>query len=178
MATLFVTGCGVSDLKEYIEQQPDKQTMLLNRVIDGDTLEFYSNGEKITCRINGIDTPEKHYSNRLTYTAKQCGYSTKTVQYLGELATNDANSIIVTGRYYNVEIVDNDQYDRYVCRVELSNGYYYAQEMVRTGYAVVKDEYLDYNLSVIYQDLENYAKDNGNGLWYNYDDFMQCLASL
>jgi endonuclease YncB( thermonuclease family) len=177
LLTVLFIGCSIEVIDNY-SKIGTRETMLLNRIIDGDTLEFYSNGEKITCRINGIDTPEKYDSSKLDYIIEECGYSAETVKHLGELATDEASFILDNGEYYSVEIVDIDEYERYVCRVELEKNYYYAQEIIKSGYAVVKEEYLDYNRSVIYQDLEKFAKDNKKGLWYNYADFMECLTKL
>ena len=108
--------------------------MKLIEIEDGDTVKFVSNQTTITCRINGIDTPETFETQKLYETSQHCGVSIADVQNAGEIAKAEAELLLQAGNTYMVAIVDTDKYSRNVCKVNVYNKDF-GELMVQSGHA-------------------------------------------
>ncbi|WP_129408222.1 thermonuclease family protein [Marinitoga lauensis] len=67
--TLFIIILVLSFLimscsKQTTNNQDIEKTYYVSRVIDGDTLKVYYNGDEVSVRLIGIDTPETHSGNK------------------------------------------------------------------------------------------------------------------
>ena len=158
------------------------------RVTDGDTMIFNAvktkNGveHNIKCRIEGIDTPEKFDSDKLTKFAKKYDISIDRVKESGKEATNYALAFFSnfnSGNKLEVTSDSLDVYKRNLCRVK-GNGNDYALKILEDGYAVIyesgkyiKDQ--DYKLKLI--DAQKRAKETKSGLWQNYSDVMEAMSN-
>ena len=97
----------------------------VTRVIDGDTIEAFVNGQTVTIRYIGIDTPETVHPG-------------EEVQYFGPEAA-EKNKQLVEGK--NVILVkdvsETDQYSRLLRYVLVGDlyGQFVNYELVRQGYA-------------------------------------------
>jgi len=67
----------------------------LIKVVDGDTLNFKTNGKTVKCRIEFIDTPESSNNRKNKKDAKNCkGISNKDLVGAGKSATRYAKSLL------------------------------------------------------------------------------------
>ncbi|MHA6248785.1 thermonuclease family protein [Pontibacter sp. CAU 1760] len=111
-------------------------------VKDGDTIELLRNGETITVRLYGIDTPEKTQS-----------YGQKAKQYTSDL---------VFGKQVQLVPHNTDRYGRTVGTIKLMDGRSLNEELVRDGYAW---HYKAYSNDKKLADLEADARRFKRGLW-------------
>lgn len=86
--------------------KPEKETVLISRVIDGDTIELQG-GEKI--RLVNINTPEKNQNSYKEATSflKQFENQTVQIERLGSDKYSRTLARIFTPDYLNLEIVKN-----------------------------------------------------------------------
>lgn len=122
---------------------------LVDRVIDGDTIELAS-GERV--RYIGVDTPETVHPN-------------KTVECFGQEASS-YNKQLVEGKWVRLEkdISDQDKYGRWLRYV------YLGDEMVNLllvsgGYAEVSTFPLDVKFAEDFLAAQTRARNEGGGLW-------------
>lgn len=116
------------------------------RVKDGDTVVIRPSegGQFYTCRLYGIDAPEKD-------------------QRYGDEATKALKSLIL-GKGVMISTTGDRTYGREVCIIELG-GVDINREMVRMGYAWAYRKYLDSPYASEYIEAENRARAKGLGLW-------------
>lgn len=145
----------------------DTQYANLERIKDGDTMVFRANGKEITCRLNGIDTPEKFGGAKLNKDADKVGVGRETLKQAGEEATAYAKKSLKVGKNYKVDIEKNDRYGRSLCWV-YDGGESFNKAIIADGYAVVyqsgkfiKDEKTKRELLM----AEREAKAKNKGLW-------------
>jgi endonuclease YncB( thermonuclease family) len=125
------------------------QTVLVKRVIDGDTLEL-STGEKV--RMIGVDMPETKDPR-------------KPVQYFGKEATAFTRPL-VEGKHVRLEYDQqrHDKYARTLAYVYLNDGTLVNAEIIRQGYRFAYTrfpfKYLEH-----FRQLEREAREAGRGLW-------------
>ena len=152
---------------------------ILQKVIDGDTLYFYSNGHKVKCRIAYIDTPESKRNKRAKKFARKCPNVTLgTIVKAGKLATKHAKQLVKIGKKYKFDVVDKDRYGRSICIVHLPGQYTYNELMVLDGYAVPYWYYMPKGLKRKFFILQREAKSNRAGLWDRYRKVMECLDRM
>lgn len=111
-------------------------------VKDGDTIELLRNGETITVRLYGIDTPEKSQN-----------YGQKAKQYTSDL---------VFGKQVQLIPHNKDRYGRTVGTIKLMDGRSLNEELVRDGYAW---HYKAYSNDKKLANLETDARRFKRGLW-------------
>ncbi len=129
---------------------PADQTVMVARVVDGDTVEF-ADGD--TARIRGIDTPE-------VFGGKECG---------GPEASQFARNLLTGQR---VTVLTNpgdlrDRYGRLVAELRLSDGRSYAVEVTSAGWAqsyTYNRRYPATDRAVI-EAAEQDARAAGRGMW-------------
>lgn len=145
-----------------------KDIHLVIRVIDGDTFEL-ENKERV--RMLGIDTPEKYESNKLDADAQRSGKDKKTIQKLGELAS-DFTKKLIEGKKVTLVPEDNyddkDVYGRLLRYVYLEDGTFVNKRIVEEGYA---NAYRKYKISKLdeFINSENEAREKHRGLWGDID---------
>lgn len=148
------------------------QHLLVARVIDGDTFEL-SDGQRV--RLIGIDTPEKHASAKLNRDAVQSGTSRRTIQALGQVASDYARMLVQDRRVEleydqaNAAIGHRDRYGRTLAYVWLlgSNGqrsFMVNRRLVADGYANAYTSY-PFALAEEFRQLERLARERQEGLW-------------
>ncbi len=133
-----------------------KGQYLVHRVVDGDTVRVWVDGESEPIRIIGLDTPE-------TVDPR------KPVQCFGKEASNKATELLA-GQIVGLELDetqgDRDTYDRMLRYVILPDGRNFSQVMIQEGYAF---EYTyqsnPYNYQVEFQAAELQARKTKTGLW-------------
>ena len=157
---------------------------LVKRVIDGDTLHL-TNDKRI--RLIGIDTPEKHPSQKLTRLSKQIGEPIKSIQNLGERASKAMEYIMQSASSavlleYDVEY--KDKYGRdlayvyvpyfkepegpfkdFVITFKGRNWLMVNALMVRQGFAQAYFIPPNMKHQKLFRRLEKMAKVDKNGFW-------------
>lgn len=124
-------------------------------VVDGDTIKVEVDGERVTVRIIGIDTPETEDPR-------------KPVQCFGREATERAEALLGGRQVWLRADPTQDEVDRYgrrLAHVWLDDATLFEWVMVADGYAHqytydVPDEHHDALV-----DAERQARDAGRGLW-------------
>jgi len=128
---------------------PPKDTYIVKRVIDGDTIKL-ANGE--TVRYIGIDTPETKHPR-------------KPVQFMGREASA-ANKKLVGGKRVRLEF-DAQQRDRYGRLL----AYVYVDEvfvnawLVENGYAQIMTIPPNVKYQDLFLKLQKEAREKKRGLW-------------
>lgn len=111
-------------------------------ISDGDTIKVLSaDRQQIKCRLQGIDAPE---------TAQPYGQVSKT-----------SLSDMVFGKEVKVEVLDQDQYGRSVCRI-IMNGIDVNKVQLQRGLAW---HYKHYSSDESYAQAERTARQQRIGLW-------------
>ncbi|WP_276496573.1 thermonuclease family protein [Pontibacter litorisediminis] len=111
-------------------------------VKDGDTIVLLRNGEEVTVRLYGVDTPEKNQA-----------YGQRAKQYTSDL---------VYGKTVRLIINNKDRYGRTVGTIILPDGRSLNEELVRNGFAWHYKEYSkDQNLANAEVDARRFKR----GLW-------------
>lgn len=121
---------------------------------DGDTLRIDRQGEPVTIRIACIDAPE----------FDQPG---------GEEAAVRLRELLPVGQAVQVREIETDRYDRTVAELFLGNEPV-GVRLVREGYAVVYDQYLE-NCGItrsLYLDAEAEARSAQRGFWSQANPIM------
>ena len=116
-------------------EQKQKETAFAQRVVDGDTFVL-ANGERV--RLLGIDTPEKHESDKLDRDSERSGRDKKTIQRLGELAGKYTKKLIEGKKVILVPEPNHenkDKYGRLLRYVYLEDGTFVNKKIVEDGYA-------------------------------------------
>ncbi|MBS1515980.1 MAG: thermonuclease family protein [Bacteroidetes bacterium] len=152
----------ISPKLESVEKDNQSDYLVVERVVDGDTFKM-ANGEKI--RLLGIDTPEKFQSNKLDKDAKKSGQDKKTIQTLGQMASDYVKKIAEGKRVRLVKEpgTDKDKYGRSLRYVYLEDGTLLNAKIIQDGYASVYPT----PISKIeeFRKYEREARENKRGLW-------------
>jgi micrococcal nuclease len=144
-------------------------------VVDGDTFVL-ENGERV--RMLGIDTPEKFQSSKLDRDVERSGEDKKTIQKLGELASEFTTKLINKKKVILVpepNYEDKDRYGRLLRYVYLDDGTFVNKKIVEDGYA---NAYRRYKISRLDEFIkaENDAREHRRGLWGSVEGLRQFEA--
>ena len=137
--------------------------LYVERVVDGDTLKL-SNGERV--RLIGIDTPEVHQSDKLLRDAKKSGKDVKTIQSLGQKASDFVKSMCA-GKKVRLEfdVQKKDRYGRLLAYVYLEDGAFVNAKILEEGYAQTLTIPPNVKYAEKFVELQRNARDNRKGLW-------------
>lgn len=134
--------------KETVKEQPSTQkpaTTAGDKVVgvkDGDTIVLLKNGEEVTVRLYGVDTPEKSQA-----------YGQKAKQYTSDM---------VFGKEVQLIVKNKDRYGRTVGTIILKDGRNLNEELIKNGYAW---HYKAYSKDVNLANAETDARRFKRGLW-------------
>lgn len=92
----------------------------VDRVVDGDT--FWAEGVKY--RLKDIDTPE-------TSSHSRHGYKCESERRLGELATAEAEALLLNRKIWIKPSGSNDRYGRALVHVRYAYGQWYGEHMIK-----------------------------------------------
>lgn len=149
------------------------------QIRDGDTMDFQTEQGILTCRVLGIDTPEKYESNKLIKEANKFGIDASMIVNAGELATSYAYEYFSSNLVYALDIDGQDRYGRNLCIISDERGSY-NENIVADGYSVVykngkyiKDRALRHKLQV----AQGNAVKANSGLWADFKILMKKMAN-
>jgi len=142
-ATTDAAATGTARPGEVLPQKP--ATTVGDRVVavkDGDTIVLLRNGEEVTVRLYGVDSPEKTQD-----------FGQKAKQFTSDLVFN---------KYVRLIPKNKDRYGRTVGTIILADGRSLNEELVRNGFAWHYKAYsTDKNLANLEADARRYKR----GLW-------------
>ena len=125
------------------------------RVVDGDTLKILKDGEEVTLRLIGINTPE-------TVDPRT------TVQCFGYEAS-DKGKELLSGKRVRLEADPSqdtlDKYGRTLGYIYTEDGVMYNKWMIENGYAYEYTYRSAYKYQTEFKEAQQYAEDNELGLW-------------
>ncbi|HNX80834.1 MAG TPA: thermonuclease family protein [Candidatus Omnitrophota bacterium] len=155
-----------SDKGEFIYQfgkESDYSDVLVNRVVDGDTLRLET-GERV--RLIGIDTPEMHESQKLNRDSVRSGQSKSVIQKLGKQAYAFTRQL-VEGKRVSLEfdVEKRDKYNRILAYVYLKDGTFVNAKIIEEGYASLMTYPPNVKYVDLFQQLYRQARENRRGLW-------------
>ncbi len=154
-------------------------TGILTKVVDGDTLYFKTNGKKVKCRIEYIDTPESKNNSKLKRDIKYCrDVSTKDMISAGKSATRDAKRLLRLGDEYSYQVHGKDRYGRSICVVQLNNSITFNEKMIADGYAVPFRRYMTHDEREHFNQITETARTQNNGLWKHFNKEIKCLDNV
>lgn len=148
----------------------------LTKIVDGDTLYFKTNGKKVKCRIEYIDTPESKNNSKLKRDIKYCrGVSAKDMISAGKSATRAARRLLNLGGEYSYHTHGKDRYGRSICVVQLNDSITFNEKMILDGYAVPFRRYMTQDERQYYEQVVEKAKAQESGLWEHFYKEIECL---
>lgn len=147
-----LTGCK----EKAASKQAGRESVKVERVIDGDTFEIQKDGKKERVRLIGVDTPETKKENTpvMFYGKEASDYTTKRLEnHTVELE-------------WDVE--KRDQYNRYLAYVWIGDELF-NRTLVQNGYARMATfppnvKYVDQ-----FKKDQEAARKAQKGLWVNYE---------
>lgn len=131
----------------------EKQTVLVTRVVDGDTIEIEG---KIKVRYIGINTPEIYHDTTGKKTGEQC-FAEKS--YL-------ENKRLVEGKTATLikDVSDKDKYGRLLRYVYIDD-LFINDYLITNGFAKIMTIKPDVKYSLDFKQKEKEAKVNNLGIW-------------
>ncbi len=172
LLAIFVWFYAVPQLQKKEQKQSQPEIVNVVKVNDGDTFEIDmkdESGKNYRVRMLGIDTPEKFDSDKLDRDAERTGKDKKTIQKLGELAS-DFTKALIDKKKVRLEKEpnheDKDKYGRLLRYVYLEDGTFVNKKIVSDGYA---NAYRQFKISKLDEMIsaEKDARENKRGLWGN-----------
>ena len=153
-ATYFSNRTNATSHFKIPKIDPEKQ-YLISRVIDGDTFVIDANGENVTVRMLGMDTPE-------TVDPR------KPVQCFGKEASDKTKSLLI-GHSVTLQTDKTqsviDKYGRLLAYVYRDDGLFINQYLLENGYAHEYTYYIPYTKQKEFKKLEKTASKTKAGLW-------------
>jgi micrococcal nuclease len=134
----------------------DSTLYQVTKVTDGDTVHIKINGQEITVRMKGVDTPETKDPRKIV----QCfgkEASDKTKELLEGKMVHLATDKIDTEIY--------DKYDRLLAYIYRDDGLFVNEYLVKEGYAHEYTYDRPYEMQKAFKKLEKQAREEKKGLW-------------
>lgn len=131
----------------------DKQTVKVNRVIDGDTIEIEG---KIKVRYIGVNTPEIYRDTTGKKTGEQCFADESYLE----------NKKLVEGKTVMLvkDVSDKDKYGRFLRYVYVDD-LFVNDYLITNGFAKIMIIKPDIKYSLEFKQKEKVAKENNLGIW-------------
>jgi len=144
-----------------------KETAVVARVVDGDTLEIHYRGRKDTVRFIGVDTPEKRDNEKARRDAARTKRDIETIIATGKAASSYLRSLVRVGDTVTLEfdVRPRDKYDRILAYVYRRDGVMLNELLVRGGYAQAYTLPPDVRYAERFRNAEAEARREGRGLW-------------
>ncbi len=146
-------------------QTTDTATVV--KVIDGDTIKVRYQGQDVSVRLIGIDTPESRANKKANKDAMRSGQDVNTITAMGKQATAYAKSMVHPGDIISIEfdVQKRDKYGRLLGYVYLSDGRMLNEEIIRAGYASAMTIPPNVKHQTRFLNAYKDARENRRGLW-------------
>lgn len=137
------------------QMEVSKEDGVVQKIVDGDTLDVMQAGEVVRVRLIGIDTPETVDPRKPV----QC-FGAEASQHVKDLLADN----LVTLEFDESQ-GSTDKYGRTLAYVILPDGKNLAEEMLRDGFAYEYTYSKPYKYQKIFKIAEQDARDSERGLW-------------
>jgi len=137
------------------------------KIVDGDTFKAAWNGDTVTVRLCGVDTPELHANPKAKKDAARSGQDIETITAMGELAKDFLAKLIPPGTevQFEFDVRDHDRYGRLLAYVS-KPGYPSVNEvLVTSGYATTMTIAPNVKYADLFRQREREAREKKLGLW-------------
>ncbi|MGG1514760.1 thermonuclease family protein [Paenibacillus oryzisoli] len=151
LVALLACACGAKKAS-----QAGKETVKVERVVDGDTLEVTLNGKKEKIRLIGVDTPETKKANTpvMFYGKEASDFTTKRLEKQSVELEYDVDK--------------KDQYDRVLAYVWIGDELF-NRTLVQEGYARMATFPPNVKYVNDFKKDQESARKAKKGIWQNYD---------
>ena len=141
----------------------DYNSVLVKRVIDGDTL-LLETGERV--RLIGIDTPEMHDSDKLYRDSRRMKQDVHLIKQLGYRAYEFTRRL-AQGQLVRLEFdtEKHDKYNRLLAYVYLKDGSMLNARIIEEGYASLMTIPPNIKYADLFFKLYHEARESRRGLW-------------
>lgn len=130
------------------------KSAVVERVVDGDTVELKLGGKNEKVRLLNVDTPETVAPGR-------------PVEEYGREASNFTKSILKAGTkvYVKSDVEERDRYDRLLLHLYLEDGTWVNALLIRAGYAQLLTVSPNVDAAAYFKELQTKARSEEIGLW-------------
>ena len=153
IASIVIVGIVISQVQYPVEDFSNDRAYQVLRIIDGDTVEINYDGQAVSIRLIGVDTPETvHPSQPVEAYGREASSFTKNL-LLGE-------SI-----YLRFDTENQDRYGRLLAYLyRAPDGLFVNLEVARQGYGHAYTQF-PFKHMELFRHYENQARTAGKGLW-------------
>ena len=143
------------------------ESAIVNKIVDGDTINVLYHNKIENLRLIGIDAPESSLNKKAYKDAKRTQNDISVIIDQGEKSKNYLKTLIKPEDKVTLEfdIQPKDKYNRLLAYVYLPNGEMLNEKMVMEGYATP----MTVPPNIKYQDrflkASKIARENNKGLW-------------
>jgi micrococcal nuclease len=132
----FITHSAILIASLFLSYSSFAQTV--TKVIDGDTFKALWNGDTVTVRLCGIDSPESRDNAKARKDAERRGQDVALINAMGKRATQYVRKLLPPGTNVRLEfdVRERDKYGRMLAYVYLPNGALLNEQILIAGYGV------------------------------------------
>lgn len=134
-----------------------KDTATVTKITDGDTYHVELNGEDVTVRLIGVDTPESVAPE--SYRKENTSEGSKVSEIVKEKIS------IGDTVYLEYDTSETDRYGRKLAYVYFADGTMVQDWLLSNGYATVYTLEPDTRYAEHFEELESQARKQGVGIW-------------
>ncbi|MBI2891347.1 MAG: thermonuclease family protein [Nitrospirae bacterium] len=136
-------------------------------VVDGDTLKVKVQGEKVSIRLIGIDTPESKANARSRKQAEEFGKSQEEVVRMGRVARAFVEAELRHVKEVRIRTHKKayDRYDRVLAAVYLPDGDDLSEKILRSGFGLPYEIKPFTARRETYAEAHRQAREARRGLW-------------
>ena len=141
--------------------------VIVQRVVDGDTIKVIYQSKLESVRLIGIDTPEFRINKRAYLQTQEYNKDAETIVSLGLAAKEYTNSLVKKGDTVKLEfdVQKRDKYKRLLAYVWLKNGKMLNEEIIKNGYAMPLTIPPNVKYEKRFLQAYKYAREHNLGLW-------------
>jgi len=139
----------------------------VKKVVDGDTFHCAINGDEITVRLIGVDTPESKPNPKAKRDVEKTGIPMEEMIKMGKEAAEFTKRLIPPGTTVKLEtdVQITDKYGRVLAYAWLPDGRMLNEVLVREGYAQVYTVPPNVKYQELFLSAQREAREKGKGLW-------------
>ncbi len=136
------------------------------KIVDGDTFKAAWNGDTVTIRLCGVDTPESKKNAKAKKDALRSGQDIQLITNLGKRSTLYLKHIMPVGSHvtFEFDVRERDRYGRLLAYVYLGKQMV-NEQLVKDGYATTMTIAPNVKYAERFRNAEREAREMNRGLW-------------
>lgn len=149
------------------KENKSENTIVIVKIIDGDTFQVLFNGKKESVRLIGIDTPETRRNRKAKKDAERTNEDLEAIIEMGKSSKKFLQSLIKEGDTITLEfdVQERDRYGRLLAYAYLDDGRMINEIVIRNGFASPMTIPPNIKYEDIFLESYRYARENNLGLW-------------